>query len=336
VDGVIVASANALCTDARLDVPFQIGATTAGTYFYNGDIAEIQVYDRALNPAEITGVDETLGANYGISGATGAVVVWGNTASGLANVPAGLTNVIAVASDSEAAFNLGLQAGGAVTGWGNNSQGQLTLPSTLTNVSVIAAGSSFGLAIGNEAPIVTNMTVSGYANHDLPIALSGVSPDGNPLSFYIQSLPPNGALYQFSAGVRGAQIQSPDTLVTDPGGQVIFAPAPGQTGTLYTTLSFIANDGFYSSGSALVTIDIALPIVPQFTGYSWNPGNSGVESFNLNFTGDSNATYSVWASTNLVNWVDLGTASESQPGQYGFMDTTVTNWPQQFYRISAP
>jgi hypothetical protein len=336
VDGVIVASADALCTDARLDVPFQIGAMTAGTYFYNGDIAEIQVYNRALNAAEITGVDETLGATYGISGATGAIVVWGNTAGGLANVPTGLTNVIAVASDSEAGFNLELQASGSVSGWGNNSQGQLTLPATLTNVTAIAAGSSFGLAIGNEAPIVTNVTVSGYANHDLPFALSGVSPDGNALSFYIQSLPASGALYQFSAGVRGAPIQSANTLVTDPGGQVIFAPAPGQTGTPYTTFSFIANDGFYSSGSALVTLDISLPAVPQFTGYSWNPGNSGAESFNLNFTGGSNATYSVWASTNLVNWVNLGTASESQPGQYGFMDTSVTNWPQQFYRISAP
>jgi hypothetical protein len=206
----------------------------------------------------------------------------------------------------------------------------------LTNVTAIAAGSSFGLAIGNQAPLAANFMVSGYVNHDLPFALSGVSPDGNPLSFYIQTLPVSGALYQFAGGARGLPIQSPDTLVTDPSGQVVFVSSPGQTGTPYATFNFIASDGFYSSSPAQATVNIGLPAVPLFTGFSWNPGNAGAESFDLNFTGDSNATYSVWASTNLVNWVSLGTAVESQPGQYGFMDTTVTNWPQQFYRLSAP
>jgi len=336
VDGVLVASANSLCTDARLDVPFQIGAMTPSTFFYNGDIAEIQIYNRALNSAEIASVDETLGANYGISGASGAVVVWGNNSSGQANVPASLTNPVAVASDSEGTFNLALQANGIVTGWGNNSQGQISIPASLTNVTAIAAGSTFALAIGNQSPIVTNLTVSGFVNHDLAFALPGVSPDGNPLSFYIESLPTSGTLYQYAAGVRGVPIQSPDTLVTDPGGQIVFVSDPGQTGNPYSTFNFFANDGYYNSGSAQVTVNIGLPAVPQFTSYLWNPGNPAGESFNLNFTGDSNATYSIWASTNLVNWINLGTATESLPGQYGFIDTSVTNWPQQFYRISAP
>jgi len=336
VDGILVAVQSSLCTDARLDCAFQIGAMTAGTYFFNGDIAEIQIYDRALTPPEIASVNESLAENYGISGGAGEVVVWGNNSSGQANVPTGVNNVLAVASDSEGAFNLALQANGTVIGWGDNSQDQLNVPINLTNVTAIAAGSTFGVAIGNEAPLVTNVTISGFVNHDLPIALSGASPDGNPLSFYVQSLPSNGALYQYSGGGRGLPIQSPNTLVTDPGGQVVFAPAPGQTGNPYATFSFFAYDGFYNSGSAQATVDIGLPAIPQFTGLVWNPGNAGAESFNLSFTGDANATYSIWASTNLVNWITLGTASESQPGQYVFMDTSVTNWPQQFYRISAP
>jgi hypothetical protein len=243
---------------------------------------------------------------------------------------------VAIASGSESAFNYSLQGNGTVTGWGDNSQGQTSVPPGLTNVTAIAAGSTFGLAIGNEMPIVTNLTVSGYVSHALVCALSGFSPDGNSLSFYIQSLPLNGALYQYSAGAPGPQIQSPNTLVTDPGGQVIFVPAPGQTGDPYASFDFSANDGFYNSGLAEVLVNIDLPAVPQFTGFAWNPGISGDESFNLNFTGDSNATYSVWASTNLVNWISLGAAIETPPGQYGFVDTSVTNWPQQFYRISAP
>jgi hypothetical protein len=44
----------------------------------------------------------------------------------------------------------------------------------------------------------------------------------------------------------------------------------------------------------------------------------------------------VWDATNLVDWLNVGTATESQPGIYEFIDTTTTNWPQRFYRISAP
>ena len=336
VDGVLVASQNRLCTDARLDSPFLIGAMTPSSYYFNGEMAEIQIYNRALTAAEITGVNETLAATYGVGGAAGPVVVWGNNSSSQVNVPANVTHVLAIASGSESAFSLALQGNGTVIGWGNNSQSQTSVPPSLTNVTAIAAGSTFSLAIGNQAPLVTNLTVSGYVSHDVVCALAGFSPDGNPLSFYLQSLPANGTLYQFAAGVRGPQIQSANTLVTDPGGQVIFVPAPEQTGNPYATFDFYANDGFYSSGLAQVAVNLEFPALPQFTGFAWNPGSSTAESFNLNFSGNSNATYSVWASSNLVNWINLGTAIESPPGQYGFVDTSVTNWPQQFYRISAP
>jgi hypothetical protein len=58
--------------------------------------------------------------------------------------------------------------------------------------------------------------------------------------------------------------------------------------------------------------------------------------FALNFGGSSNATYSVWSSTNLAQWQFLGTSVEASPGQYEFLDMTATNWPERFYRISAP
>ena len=41
-------------------------------------------------------------------------------------------------------------------------------------------------------------------------------------------------------------------------------------------------------------------------------------------------------STNLLNWVNIGIATETQPGQYEFNDVAVTNWPQRFYRLTAP
>jgi hypothetical protein len=336
VDGTLVASQSGLCADARLDCAFQIGAMTASSYFFNGDMAEIQLYNRALTPLEITGVNEALAGSYGVGGAAGSVVVWGNNANGQATVPDGLTNVAAVASGSESGFNLALQANGYVSGWGSDTQGQTNVPATLTNVAAITAGATFGLAIGNQPPLATNETVSGFVSHDLVTALSAVSPDGNPMSFYILSLPAAGALYQYAAGARGLPINSASTLVSDPAGRVVFAPVSGATGNPYASFNFMVNDGFYNSGSAQVTVNLGLPAAPRFTGYVWNSGTAGAANFGLNFSGSSNATYTVWAATNLVNWISLGAAAEIQPGSYQFTDLAATNWPQRFYRLSAP
>jgi Concanavalin A-like lectin/glucanases superfamily len=334
VDGVLVASQNGLCPEARVNCPFDIGAMTGPLYFFHGDIAEIQIYNRTLTSWEIMSVNETLAAAYGIGGAAGTVVAWGSNSSGQTNVPASMTNLTAVASGS--AFNLALQAGGTVTGWGDDSQGQTTVPAALTNVAAISGGVNFSLAIGNQPPVASNAVVSGYVNHDLLIALTAFSPDGVPINFHVESLPLSGALYQNTNGARGALINTPSTLVSDAGGQVIFAPASGETGSPDVSFGFLAEDGMFDSGLAQVTVNIAFPTAPQFTGYAWSLSDSNTASFALNFTGDSNATYTVWASTDLVNWTSLGTAIENPPGQYQFIDLTATNWPQRFYRLSAP
>ncbi len=333
VDGIIVASQSALCPEARGDYPFQIGAMTTSSYFFNGDIAEIQIYNRALSPSEIVNANEILAATYGIGGAAGQVVVWGNNASGQTIVPAGLPVVSAIASGN--AFNLALKPNGTVTGWGIDTLNQTNVPVGLTNVAAIAGGKNFALAIGNQPPLASNETVSGFENHDLACVLPAVSPDGNQLNFHILSLPSAGALYQYAAGTRGSPITAPNTLVSDPAGQIIFVPAPGETGNPYATFNFMVDDGFYNSAPAQVTVNIGLPAVPQFTGLFWDQGGPATGNFNLNFTGDSSATYSVWATTNLVDWVDIGTAAEAQPGQYEFIDMTASGWPQRFYRISA-
>jgi hypothetical protein len=95
----------------------------------------------------------------------------------------------------------------------------------------------------------------------------------------------------------------------------------------------MAADAFYNSGAAKVTLNIGMPTVPQFTGAFWNSEN---QSFNLTFAGSSNATYSLWASTNLTDWTNLGPATEASPGSYQFVDATTTNYPSRLYRVSAP
>ena len=334
VDGVLVALQNSLCTAPRGNYPFQIGAMTTGSYFFNGDLAEIQIYSRALNAWEIMGANESLAAAYGFGGAAGSVVAWGSNTYGQTNVPKSLTGIASVASGST--FNLSMAGNGTLSGWGNNSQGQISIPAGLTNVVAFAGGTNFSLFIGDQPPLAQPVTVSGYVNHDLPIALPAASPNAMPLNLHVLSLPASGALYQYSAGVRGPAITAPNTLVSDPNGQVIFAPTPGETGSPDTAFNFMCDDGVYSSASATATVNIGLPAAPQFTGVLWDPTNSVTGSFDLNFLGDSNATYTVWASADLVDWQNLGPATEILPGQYNFMDSSVTNWPQRFYRLSAP
>lgn len=52
--------------------------------------------------------------------------------------------------------------------------------------------------------------------------------------------------------------------------------------------------------------------------------NSGVQSFR------------VFASTNLVDWNPIGTATQSTPGWFQFADVTATNLPQRFYQLRSP
>ena len=62
----------------------------------------------------------------------------------------------------------------------------------------------------------------------------------------------------------------------------------------------------------------------------------GSKEFGITFSAVSNASYSIWSSSNLVNWAWAGAVSEISPGLYQVFDPASTNAPCQFYRISAP
>ncbi|HYV29249.1 MAG TPA: hypothetical protein VFA77_17070, partial [Candidatus Eisenbacteria bacterium] len=65
------------------------------------------------------------------------------------------------------------------------------------------------------------------------------------------------------------------------------------------------------------------------------PANGG-NQFGLTFSALSNATFSIWSSSNLVTWAWAGAVSQLSPGQYQFLDPASTNAPYRFYRISSP
>jgi len=56
----------------------------------------------------------------------------------------------------------------------------------------------------------------------------------------------------------------------------------------------------------------------------------------LTFTGSTNLTYRVWASTNLGKWEVLGSPTQVQPGQFIFADVGAISNARRFYRVSLP
>lgn len=59
-------------------------------------------------------------------------------------------------------------------------------------------------------------------------------------------------------------------------------------------------------------------------------------TFQLGFTGAADLPYQIWASSDLVDWAQIGTAAQSNPGVFQFDDAATTNYPQRFYQVRIP
>jgi hypothetical protein len=62
----------------------------------------------------------------------------------------------------------------------------------------------------------------------------------------------------------------------------------------------------------------------------------GDGAFQFAYTNESAQSYSVYASTNFVEWSAIGAATEISPGVYRFTDPGATNIPQRFYQLRSP
>jgi hypothetical protein len=119
--------------------------------------------------------------------------------------------------------------------------------------------------------------------------------------------------------------------VNDASNRVIFAPGLNEFGAPYTSFSVVANDGEFDSAPSLATVNIVPAPVVSIDG----PEQSS-NRIVLSFTGLSNAAYSVWTSTNLINWSRLASASQPSPGQFVYSDTSVATLPLRFFRVRSP
>ena len=85
----------------------------------------------------------------------GMVTAWGEGGDPVVtNLPASLSNIVAIAAGEEHA--LALTAGGNVTAWGGNTYGQCNVPTNLLSgkVMAIAAGATHSVALKNDGTVV--------------------------------------------------------------------------------------------------------------------------------------------------------------------------------------
>ena len=73
------------------------------------------------------------------------ITAWGSNSYGQTNVPAGLSNIVAVSAG--ALHSLALKRDGTVVGWGLNASGQTTIPSGQRRVFSINGGQHSSVAI---------------------------------------------------------------------------------------------------------------------------------------------------------------------------------------------
>jgi hypothetical protein len=64
--------------------------------------------------------------------------------------------------------------------------------------------------------------------------------------------------------------------------------------------------------------------------------NFSRSNFEISFTGLPDLPYSIWASANLLDWRQIGTATQAAPGYFQFDDSTTTNYPNRFYQVRLP
>jgi len=101
----------------------------------------------------------------------GTVVAWGDNTFSQTNVPPGLNNVLAIAGGQYS--SMALKAGGTVAAWGGNILSVTNVPPTLTNVVMIAGGTYASLALQNSGNIVSwGANFFGLTN--VPVGLTNV------------------------------------------------------------------------------------------------------------------------------------------------------------------
>ena len=145
--------------------------------------------------------------------------------------------------------------------------------------------------------------------------------------------------------VSGAGSLAGSSLVWSPDG-FTFVAQPASKWPANTTLGFVLNpsDGQLLFGDAnrnplametFFQFTTGTNSVPPATPALTDPKRIVTGRFQFKLVGETNRVYAAEASTNLVNWVSLGT-NTAWGGSIQFIDTNAPTLPRRFYRGFAP
>ncbi len=146
------------------DQVFDQGSLVAWGADFNGQTTPLPAGPTNLVVGVGAGYDYSLALNY-----DGTVVAWGDNLQGQTNVPAGLSNAVAVAGG--VVDSLALRSDQTVKVWGSNTYGQTNVPPDLTNAVAAASGSYHCLALRSNGNPVTWGSNDGT---NMPAGLSNV------------------------------------------------------------------------------------------------------------------------------------------------------------------
>jgi hypothetical protein len=92
--------------------------------------------------------------------------------------------------------------------------------------------------------------------------------------------------------------------------------------------------GSVTSSVVTLTVEQMTPVVTSINLAHF--GFASSNAFQIQFTNTPGATFSLWTSTNLRNWTQIGTATENSPGVYEASDSSATNCGVRFYQLRWP
>lgn len=203
----------------------------------------------------------------------GTVIGWGYNGEGECDVPAGLSDVTAVAAGNS--HSLALRRNGTVVAWGSNYEGQRDVPAGLSEVTAIAAGYEHSLALRRNGTVVA-WGSNGVHQCDVPADLSKVTAiaAGDWHSLALETPPPSVASISPATGKRGMTVR-----IKNLAGSEFF---PGDTVKLTKGAKVIAMKQVNVTSPEKITGKIKIPATAK-TG-KWNVvvtnfyGQSGVKA----------------------------------------------------------
>jgi len=291
----------------------------------------------------------------------GKVLAWGDYTYGQTAVPTIATGVVAIAAGYF--HSLALTADGRVIGWGRNTSGETTIPASATSeVVAIAAGDSHSLAMKADGTVIGwGANTSGQiaippslGALNLAVAVSGVVPTNSPGTYVLNYSFTNG----FGVGGTASRtvvvadtlpptltLNGPNPLLfpigspfIDPGATATDACAGTLTGSIVRsgtvdtsiaasyTRTYIVDDG--NGNTATRTRTVIVYGRPTFTPPTFLNGQC-----RLQFGAAPGQPFSVYASTNLIDWLFLGPAAIIDSNLFRFTDADAAKFPQRFYQV---